>query len=100
MAHLKKNTRASLSGLSIHFERKTDNHSNKEIDISRSHLNQDLMQDNSNMVERFNERLEDVYCMNRKDVKALGTWVVTLPDELKIYLMTSNKNFLTKRKIF
>ena len=54
MAHLKKNTRASLSGLSIHFERKTDNHSNEEIDISRSHLNQDLMQDNSNMVERFN----------------------------------------------
>ncbi|MDV7843093.1 MobV family relaxase [Enterococcus faecalis] len=104
MAHLKKNTRASLSGLSIHLERKTDNHSNKEIDISRSNLNQDLMQDNSNMVERFNERLEDVYCMNRKDVKALGTWVVTLPDELKDLshdkqqeFFNETKNFLDKR---
>ncbi|MCT9928462.1 plasmid recombination protein, partial [Enterococcus faecalis] len=54
-----------------------------EIDISRSHLNQDLRQDNSNRVERVNERLEDVYCRNRKDVKALGTWIVTVPDELK-----------------
>lgn len=104
MAHLKKNTRASLSGLSIHFERKTDNHSNEEIDISRSHLNQDLMQDNSNMVERFNERLKDVYCMNRKDVKALGTWVITLPDELKDLshdkqqeFFNETKNFLDKR---
>lgn len=100
MAHLKKNTRASLSGLSIHFERKTDNHSNKEIDISRSHLNQDLMQDNSNMVERFNERLEDVYCMNRKDVKALGTWVVTLPDELKNESQNNQNNFFEETKEF
>ena len=100
MAHLKKNTRASLSGLSIHFERKTDNHSNKEIDISRSHLNQDLMQDNSNMVERFNERLEDVYCMNRKDVKALGTWVVTLPDELKGLSHDKQQEFFNETKNF
>ena len=100
MAHLKKNTRASLSGLSIHFERKTDNHSNKEIYISRSHLNQDLMQDNSNMVERFNERLEDVYCMNRKDVKALGTWVVTLPDELKDLSHDKQQEFFNETKNF
>ena len=100
MAHLKKNTRASLSGLSIHFERKTDNHSNEEIDISRSHLNQDLMQDNSNMVERFNERLKDVYCMNRKDVKALGTWVVTLPDELKDLSHDKQQEFFNETKNF
>ena len=100
MAHLKKNTRASLSGLSIHFERKTDNHSNEEIDIRRSHLNQDLMQDNSNMVERFNERLEDVYCMNRKDVKALGTWVVTLPDKLKDLSHDKQQEFFNETKNF
>ena len=60
MAHLKKNTRGSVKGLSIHFERKTDNHSNEEIDVSRSYLNQDLMQDNSDMISRFDERLENV----------------------------------------
>ena len=32
MAHLKKNTRGSVKGLSTHFERKTDNHSNEEIE--------------------------------------------------------------------
>ena len=56
MAHLKKNTRGSVKGLSTHFERKTDNHSNEEIDVSRSHLNKDLMQDNSDMISRFDER--------------------------------------------
>ena len=57
------------SKLSIHFERKTDNHSNEEIDVSRSYLNQDLMQDNSDMISRFDERLENVYCMKREMLK-------------------------------
>ena len=82
MAHLKKNTRGSVPGLAVHFERKTDHHTNKEIDVSKSYLNQDLMADGSDMLSRFNERLNDVYCMKRDDVKALATWIVTLPEEL------------------
>ncbi|WP_223346998.1 DEAD/DEAH box helicase family protein, partial [Leuconostoc mesenteroides] len=62
--------------------RKTDHHTNKEIDVSKSYLNQDLMADGSDMLSRFNERLNDVYCMKRDDVKALATWIVTLPEEL------------------
>ena len=58
------------------------------------------MQDNSNMVERFNERLEDVYCMNRKDVKALGTWIVTLPDELKDLSHDKQQEFFNETKNF
>ncbi|MDM7540241.1 MobV family relaxase [Leuconostoc mesenteroides] len=81
-AHLKKNTRGSVPGLAVHFERKTDHHTNKEIDVSKSYLNQDLMADGSDMLSRFNERLNDVYCMKRDDVKALATWIVTLPEEL------------------
>ncbi|MDI6666007.1 MobV family relaxase, partial [Leuconostoc suionicum] len=65
-----------------HFERKTDYHTNKEIDVSKSYLNQDLMADGSDMLSRFNARLNDVYCMKRDDVKALATWIVTLPEEL------------------
>ncbi|WP_273729988.1 MobV family relaxase, partial [Leuconostoc mesenteroides] len=53
-----------------------------EIDVSKSYLNQDLMADGSDMLSRFNERLNDVYCMKRDDVKALATWIVTLPEEL------------------
>ena len=82
MAHLKKNTRGAVPGLAVHFERKTDHHTNKEIDVSKSYLNQDLMTDGSDMLSRFNARLHDVYCMKRDDVKALATWIVTLPEEI------------------
>ncbi|MCT3071303.1 MobV family relaxase [Leuconostoc citreum] len=82
MAHLKKNTRGAVPGLAVHFERKTDHHTNKEIDVSISYLNQDLMSDGSDMLSRFNARLNNVYCMKRDDVKALATWIVTLPEEL------------------
>ena len=82
MAHLKKNTRGAVPGLAVHFERKTDHHNNKEIDVAKTYLNQDLISDDSDMISRFNERLNDVYCMKRDDVKALATWIVTLPEEL------------------
>ena len=82
MAHLKKNTRGAVPGLAVHFERKTDHHTNKDIDVSKTYLNQDLMSDGSDMLSRFNGRLNDVYCMKRDDVKALATWIVTLPEEL------------------
>ncbi|VTU63308.1 mobilization protein [Lactobacillus johnsonii] [Leuconostoc pseudomesenteroides] len=82
MAHLKKNTRGAVPGLAVHFERKTDHHTNKDIDVSKTYLNQDLITDGSDMLSRFNERLNDVYCMKRDDVKALATWIVTLPEEL------------------
>ncbi|EGP5032474.1 mobilization protein [Enterococcus faecium] len=78
MAHLKKNTRGAVPGLAVHFERKTDHHTNKEIDVSKAYLNQDLMADGSDMLSRFNARLNDVYCMKRDDVKALAIWIVTL----------------------
>lgn len=82
MAHLKKNTRGAVPGLAVHFERKTNHHSNKEIDVAKTYRNQDLMTDGSDMLSRFNERLNDVYCMKRDDVKALATWIVTLPEAL------------------
>ena len=77
MAHLKKNTRGAVPGLAVHFERKTDHHTNKEIDVSKSYLNQDLMSDGSDMLSRFSARLNDVYYMKRDDLKALATWIVT-----------------------
>lgn len=43
MAHLKKNTRGAVLGLAVHFERKTDYHTNKEIDVSKTYLNQEIM---------------------------------------------------------
>ena len=85
MAHLQKFGKGSLTGLATHIERKTENHSNQDIDNERSHLNRDFMNelDNSNMITRYNERIEQVYCMDRADVKSVASWVVTLPEELK-----------------
>lgn len=104
MAHLKKNTRGAVPGLAVHFERKTDHHTNKEIDVSKSYLNQDLMADGSDMLSRFNARLNDVYCMKRDDVKALATWIVTLPEEIaeapyeqQSVFFEATTNFLNER---
>ncbi|MBS7181814.1 MAG: plasmid recombination protein, partial [Enterococcus gallinarum] len=85
MAHLQKFGKGSLTGLATHIERKTENHSNQDIDNERSHLNRDFLNelDNSNMITRYNERIEEVYCMDRADVKSVASWVVTLPNELK-----------------
>ena len=58
------------------------------------------MQDNSDMISRFDERLENVYCMKREDVKALGTWVVTLPDELKDLSHDKQQEFFNETKKF
>ncbi len=73
MAHLKKNTRGAGPGLAVHFERKTDHHTNKDIDVSKTYMNQELMADGSDMLPRFNARLNDVYYMKRDDLKALAT---------------------------
>ena len=102
MAHLKKNTRGAVPGLAVHFERKTDHHTNKEIDVSKTYLNQDIMTDGSDMVSRFNARLNDVYCMKRDDVKGpLATWIVTLYPKILQKRPTSNKApFLKKPPIF
>ncbi|WP_228143799.1 plasmid recombination protein [Moraxella pluranimalium] len=39
MAHVQKFTKGNMQGLSIHLDRKTENHSNKNIDTERTHLN-------------------------------------------------------------
>ncbi|CEA05836.1 Plasmid recombination enzyme [Metalysinibacillus saudimassiliensis] len=72
-----------MQGLSIHLDRKTENHSNEDIDIERSHLDYDLCEKEGDTLSRMNERLDEVYCMDRKDVKACCSWVVTLPENLK-----------------
>lgn len=100
MAHLKKNTRGAVPGLAVHFERKTDHHTNKDIDVSKTYLNQDLMTDDSDMISRFNNRLSDVYCMKRDDVKALATWIVTLPEELAAAPYEQQAAFFEETKHF
>lgn len=83
MAHVQKFTAGAMNGLCNHYDRKTENHSNEDIDNSRSHLNYNLYESNLDTRERLQERLSEVYCMKRDDVKPFATWIITLPEELK-----------------
>jgi len=83
MAHVEKYTKGSVQGLSIHWDRKTKNHSNQDIDNKRSYLNYDLCEKEGDTLSRMNKRLSEVHCLNRKDVKVYADWVVSLPQNLK-----------------
>lgn len=93
MAHVQKFPRGSVGGLSSHIERKTLNHSNKEIDNEQSHENYDLCEKDEDMNARYKERMDDVHCLNRADVKTMADWVVTLPEELNEGSEASKKRF-------
>jgi|SRR5699024_5527131 len=93
MAHVQKFTRGSVGGLSNHIERKTENHSNKDIDKERTHENYDLCEKEGDMLSRYQERLDEVHCLNRADVNVMADWIVTLPEELKEAPESSQKRF-------
>ncbi|HFI0557959.1 TPA: MobV family relaxase [Streptococcus suis] len=100
MAHVAKYTRGAIRGLSNHLDRKTENHANKDIDVSKTYLNYDLNQTDGDTISRLNKRLEQVYCMNRKDVKAVADWIVTLPKELEDRPADDQRQFFEATKRF
>lgn len=104
MAHLTKLTRSEVGGIGVHVERQTDNHSNKDIDISKTHLNYSLLEGDLNVHQRLAQRLDEVYVFNRKDVNVACSWIVTLPNTLlsdleedKRLFFKETHNFLKKR---
>lgn len=100
VANVQKYTKGNVQGLSIHWDRKTENHANKDIDNSRSHLNYDLCTKEGDSLSRLNERLKEVHCLNRKDVKHCACWVVTLPGDLKGKTPEEQRLFFKKTYTF
>ncbi|PEW24232.1 MobV family relaxase [Bacillus thuringiensis] len=96
MAHVEKYAKGNVQGLSNHWDRKTENHSNPDIDNERSHLNYDLCQKEGDTLSRMKDRLGEVHCMNRKDVKVCADWVVTLPENLKSISEKEQREFFEK----
>jgi Plasmid recombination enzyme len=96
VANVQKFAKGNVKGLSIHLDRKTLNHSNKEIDTDKSHLNYDLCEKDGDTLSRMNERLSEVHCLNRKDVKVCADWVVTLPENLKGVSENEQREFFEK----
>src|SRR5699024_9974672 len=82
MARVQKFARGSVGGLSNHIERTTENHSKKDIETYGTHENYDLREKEGDRTSRYQERLDEVQCLNRADVKVMAGWIVTLPEEL------------------
>ena len=87
MAHYMKHPKTALGHLGKHYERGKDESSeyvkfgNPEIDPHRTHLNYNLAPQHNHM-EFIKQRLSEVYCLNRKDVNVMCSWVVTAPKDL------------------
>lgn len=85
MAHYAKYTRGSAGSLTRHYERAKNSKGeyikfkNEEIDTSRTHLNYNLAPHQQGQLEFIKERLENVRCLKRDDVKVMCSWVVTVP---------------------
>ena len=83
-----KYPKIALGHLGKHYERGKDESSeyvkfgNPEIDPQRTHLNYNLAPQHNHM-EFIKQRLSEVYCLNRKDVNVMCSWVVTAPKDLE-----------------
>lgn len=71
-----------------HYERAKDENGdylkfgNQDIDTRRTGQNYNLAPEH-NQLDFIHQRLSEVYCMNRKDVNVMCSWVVTAPEDLK-----------------
>ncbi len=88
MANYAKYTRGAMGHMLKHYERAKDGEGNylkfgnQEIDANRTGQNYNLAPEH-NQLDFIHKRLSEVYCMNRKDVNVMCSWVVTAPEDLK-----------------
>lgn len=83
MASVKKFTKHAVINQLRHNERTIKNPSNEDIDSSQSHRNYSLNSPRSiSDYQYFKNRMDELYCYNRNDVKVLAGWVITAPQDL------------------
>lgn len=88
MANYAKYTKGAMGHLTKHYERAKGEDGqyikfgNQDIDASKTHLNYNLAPDH-NQLDFIHQRLNEVYCMKRKDVNVMCSWIVTAPQDLK-----------------
>ena len=87
MAHIEKFKAAQVNGVLEHNARTDEtrphNHSNEDIDTSRTKDNYELHSTEGTAQERFHARLKELHVMKRDDVTVLDGLVVTLPKDVK-----------------
>lgn len=80
VARMQKMKAPNLIGLGNHNQRKTDNHSNKEIDVSRSNLNYDLVDRTYNYktdIEKYINENKSSPRAVRKDAVLVNEWIIS-----------------------
>lgn len=88
MANYAKYTKGAMGHMLKHYERAKDGEGNyikfgnQDIDTKKTMQNYNLAPER-NQLDFIHQRLNEVYCMNRKDVNVMCSWVVTAPGDLK-----------------
>lgn len=82
---LQKFSSAAVTNQLRHCGREIAKNSNQDIQPELSHLNYDLTPDHGGLrpLDYYRQRLSEVYCYGRSDVKTMAGWVVTLPAEIE-----------------
>ena len=89
MAHVMKFTKAACGHMFKHYERamvdgKYVNFGNACIDTEKSYLNYNLAAHQTELQGDFvKKRCSEVFCLNRKNVNVMCSWVVTQPNDIK-----------------
>ena len=84
VARMQKMKADNLVGVGNHNQRKISNHSNKDIDVERSHLNYDLVNRTQNYktdIQKFIDENKSTKRAVRKDAVLVNEWVVTSDKE-------------------
>lgn len=88
MGRMQKISRAQAPAILKEIEREDDSiqysHERHKIDYSKTSQNYDVYPVEGTALERLNERLSQVKCMNRADVNVLGQWVWTKPEHMPV----------------
>jgi len=86
VARMEKLKSDNLTGVGNHNQRKTDNHSNKEIDVSLSRKNYDLINGNDEFnfktdIEKYINETKSTKPKVRKDATLVNEWVISASKE-------------------
>lgn len=79
--HVEKYAKNSVGHLLEHYSREAQTYSNKDIDKERTPHNYNLCPRTDDF-SYYKQRLSEVRCQNRADVKTLCDWIITLPKSL------------------
>lgn len=79
MASLIKIEQSAIVNILRHNNRDILDNANEDIQIEESIHNYNLMEREVSPYQYYLNRKKELYCFNRKDVKTLAEWVVTVP---------------------